>query len=368
MYYNKIYRVWMLDSLNYFLISAIIGILVASQLKKYLPKKSSMKRLKKSIINKSGLLRTKTSILESKELKIKRIYRFALESRGGQFEEFKVDHEFSSEVFQIVQKFEQIVTRLAGFFKRKELKGLLNFLFSRGRLILELVLYKCSIYISYAILTEEVSTQVVVFTVTAGGAAGFTFSWFKAAPALTAVPLLATSLILRSFTQQIFHQIEYSKFKKMVTQLLDDDNLKETIRAFFLESKSPANYSRRIEMGPSDLDQNPAFKDPCERLGIYEDISDFNGELNVSSESVDILDGADSVLKSSEEFIKEKIKEDFGLIENPTETKLEEIIQRKVKTKPKGKTVYFRDFIEEISDYDAGILNSGITSTEIIEE
>ena len=367
MYYNRILRVWVFDPLDYFLISALIGSLLASHLKTYLSEKAAMERLKKSIINKSGLLAPKPPILESKDSKIKRIYKFAVEKRGGQLEDFKADHEFSNKVWKMAQQIEQMVTRLAAFRKRRELKGLLKIFFSHGRLILELILYKCRINISYAFLTEEVSTQVIVFTATAGGAAGFTLSWFTAGAVLVAPPILITTFLLRSFTQQMLNQMEYSKFKKMVNQMLDDDDLKETLRAVFLEGEGPATSSSRIEMGPSDLDQNPALKHACERLGICEDTPHFSGELNVGSESVDILDGAGRVGKSSEE-LEEFIKENFGLIENPTETQLEEIIKEKVKRKPKGETVYFRDLIDEIPDYDAGISDSDIIDAEIIEE
>ena len=71
MYYNRILRVWMLDPLDYFLLSTFIGSLVASRLKKYLSEKKAMERLKNSIINKSGLVTSKTPILESKKSKIK---------------------------------------------------------------------------------------------------------------------------------------------------------------------------------------------------------------------------------------------------------------------------------------------------------
>ena len=341
MYYNRIYRVWMLDPLDYFLISALIGSLVASHLKKYLSEKPAMERLKKSIINKSRLLAPKTPILESKESKIKRIYRVALDKRGGQLEQFEVDYTFSNKLFQIAQKIEQMDMRLTAFLKQRKLKRVLKFFFSRGRVILELILYKCHIDISYAVLTKGVNTQLIVFTATTGGAAGFTFSWLTTGAALVAPPLLATTLFLRSVTQQMLHQVEYSKFKKMVNQILDNDDLKERLRLFFLEVKDPATKFSRIEMGPSDLDQNPALKHAWEKLGICEDTPHFSGEF--------------------EEFIKEKIKEDFGLIKNPTETQLEEIIQGKVKRKPKGKTVYFRDFIKEIPDSD-------IIDAEIIEE
>ena len=53
MYYNKILPVWVVDPFDYFLLSAIIGSLVASYLKNYLSEKKAMERLKNSIIKKS---------------------------------------------------------------------------------------------------------------------------------------------------------------------------------------------------------------------------------------------------------------------------------------------------------------------------
>lgn len=72
MYYNQIYRIWILDPLDYFLISALIRrsalirSLVASHLKNYLSEKAVMERLKNSIIKKSELVRLKTPILSTK--------------------------------------------------------------------------------------------------------------------------------------------------------------------------------------------------------------------------------------------------------------------------------------------------------------
>lgn len=348
MYYNRILRVWVIDPLDYFLICAFIGSLLASHLKKYLSEKAAMERLKKSIINKSRLVAPKTPILKSKDskIKIKRIYKFALENRGGEFEKFKDNLEFSNEGMKMAEEIKKMVELLGIFLKRRELKGVLKIFFRHGRLILELILYKCNINMSFEVFTEGVSTQVIVFTATAGGAIGFTLSWFSAGAALVAPPLLISTLLLRSFTQQILNQREYLKFKKMVNKMLNDDELKERIRAIFLEGEGPASSSSRIEMGPSDLDKHPILK------------HDFSEK---SSEDV----------KEFKEFIKEKVKKEFGLVENPTEVELEEILQRKVKRKPKGKTVYFRDFINEIPDYDVDISDSDISNiidAEILEE
>jgi len=255
-------------------------------------------------------------------------------------EKFKANSEFSNEALKMAQQIQQMVERLAAFLKRKELKGILKIFFRHGRLILEFILHNCNINMSYAVLTEELNTQVIIITATIGGAAGFTLSWFSAGVTLIAPPLLISTLLLRSLTQQILNQREYLKFKKMFNKILDSGDLKETLSAFFLESEGPVSSSNRIEMRPPDLDKNPTLK------------YDFNRK---SSEELD-------------EWIKKRVKEEFGLVENPTETQLEEIIQKKVPRKPKGKTIYFRDFIKEIPDSNESISDLDIIDAEIIEE
>jgi hypothetical protein len=324
MYYNRILRVWAIDLLDYFLISAIIGSILASHLKNYLSEKASMERLKRSIINKSNCLPSKTniSILSSKQAKIKNIYNFAL--RGGQFDppvdELQAAHEFSNEIFNLAQQIKGIVERLATFLKERELKGIANILFKNGKLILELILYKCKIDITYSILTEGLSNQIIVITSTLGGAAGFTISWFSVGVILVSPPLLISVLLLRSTTQQILNQRDYSNFKKMVNKMLDDDQLKETIRAFFIEGEGQTTVSGGLKMKPVDSNEN------------------FELDFKFNSEPDENL----------EEFIKARMKEELGLIENPTESQLKEIIDRNLKRKPKRKIILFGEFIDEI--------------------
>ncbi len=45
----------------------------------------------------------------SKETRIKKIYKVPLENRGGQFENFQADHEFSNEVFKLAQEIKGLV-------------------------------------------------------------------------------------------------------------------------------------------------------------------------------------------------------------------------------------------------------------------
>ena len=75
--------VWVIDILDYFLISAIMGSLLASRLKEYLSEEKRRNRLKNSIIKKSNLVKVKSKapVLKSKKVKIEKIYQFALSNR-----------------------------------------------------------------------------------------------------------------------------------------------------------------------------------------------------------------------------------------------------------------------------------------------
>ena len=140
MYYNRILRVWLLDLFDYFLLSAILGSILVSCLKDYLSEKKVMERLKNSIIKKSKSVSNRPTP-NSKEIKIKKIYRFVLENRGGQFGNFQADHEFSNEVFKLAQEIQGLVQRLARLLKEREVKGVARLFFKNGRLFLELILY-----------------------------------------------------------------------------------------------------------------------------------------------------------------------------------------------------------------------------------
>lgn len=180
---------------------------------------------------------------------------------------------------------------------------------------------------SYVILNDELTTQVIVFTSTLGGAAGFTLSWFLASASLVAPPLLLSTFLLRSFTQQIVHQRDYFKFKKIVNQLFDDKDIKERIQALRVEFENPVSSFNTIEMKPTNSDKNPIFH------------HDFSGK---SSEELDA-------------FIKKKVEKKFGLMESPTQEQFEQIIKKKMRRERKGKTVYFQDFIKEIVDSESDL-------------
>ena len=234
----------------------------------------------------------------------------------------------------MTQEIKGVVERLAGFLKERELKGVARIFFKNGRLLLELILYKCKIDITYSVLTEGLSTQVIVITSVAGGAAGFTISWLSAGAALVAPPVLISILSIRSIAQQFLNQRDYSKFKNLINEMLEDEELKQTVRASFFDGEVPTKT--RIEMKPWDSYKNPRLE------------FDFDSDQTL------------------EEFIKARMKKELGLVENPTPEQLEEIIHihsRKIRNK--GKTVYFKDFIKEIAEDPDDIIDAEIVKEAI---
>jgi len=175
---------------------------------------------------------------------------------------------------------------------------------------------------------------VIVITATVGGAAGFTVSWLSTGVRLLVPQLLISILLMRSVGQQIVNQRDYSKFKKLVNQILEDDKRKQTLRALFTDGEIPT--TNRIEIKPWDSDKNTL------------------PEFNFDSD------------QTFEEFIKARMKDELGLVDNLTPEQLEEIIHtRKIKMKPKAKTVHFKDFIEEIGKDPGDIIDAEIVKEAI---
>ena len=123
---------------------------------------------------------------------------------------------------------------------------------------------------------------MIVITATVSSATGFTLSWFSAGASLVALPVLLSTILIRNVTKQIVNQRDYSKFKKLANQMLEGDELKQTIRASFMEGEIPTTTG--IEMKPWDSGKNHL------------------PEFNFDSD------------KTFEESIKSRMKEKFGLV------------------------------------------------------
>lgn len=284
MYYNKVLRVWVLDTFDYLLLGFLIGSQITSQLKIYLSEKLVMKRLEVFVINKSKLVSENEILPLSLRKKINKIYKIAT-TRNLQYYEFPIeDYEFSNELYILASNIRILFERLAKFLKERELKIVARFFFKNRRLIIRLSLQKQNIDINYRIVKQGLRTKVAVFTFVIGEAASFILAWLSSAALLiTSLTLLSTFLI-RNPAQQIKNIKDYAPFKRNIETMLKDKELSEKLQIFFLEGQTPVD---KITMKP--LDKDSAFK------------------FDFDSKPVENFD----------EYIKSLMEENFGLIENP---------------------------------------------------
>ena len=116
--------------------------------------------------------------------------------------------------------------------------------------------------------------------------------------------------------------------------MLEDDELKQTIRTFLFEGEVPTTSG--IEMTSWDSDKNTL------------------PEFNFNSD------------QTFEELIQTRAKEELGLVENSTLEQLEKIIHtRKIRKRPKLKTVYFKNFINQIIEDPDNIIDAEIVKKAI---
>ena len=175
-----------------------------SYLKDYMSERKAVSQLRKCIIKKSRSViksgrSNLTPITNFKKLNLNPIYKLILKNRGGQLENFRVDHEFANEMYKLALDVKTIIEQLASFLKEKELKeGIATIFFKNGRLVLDLILYGCKINLTYLLVNEGLSTKVIVVTSTIGGITGFIVSWCSVALSLAILPLFESILLIRS--------------------------------------------------------------------------------------------------------------------------------------------------------------------------
>jgi hypothetical protein len=209
MYYNKVFRVWVFDPFDYFLMSACLVSILTRHLKNYLSEKASMKRLKNSIIKKSQLIEasnSKVTKFSSKglkfRLKVQEICKFVFMPRGG---------ELRAEMFKI--------------------------LFTAVRISLQIVLSLCDINLQYVVV-NEVNPQTVVIMICAGGTTGFVSSWFSVGAFLLTPPTILSFFLLRSLTQQFLHNAEYIKWERFQKEM----------KTFFIDIQKNIDNSNKIKL------------------------------------------------------------------------------------------------------------------------
>jgi hypothetical protein len=273
MYYNRFVNRFILDAFDYFLISSFIASRLAPYLKRSLSEEASMERLKDSILNESRLIEPSKSILSSEQAKIQTIYRLALDSRGG-----------SNPEYQLAEKIERIAFRLAYFLRNRELRAkFLKIIFTKGRLVLQLVLSVCNIDLYY-LYQEPLSQEFMVAMCITGSATGFICSWFSVATILVTPPAAVLAFFLRSLCQQTLHNVAYKQF---VEKFLTDKNFEEKITNMLSRAQKRVENSKSITIEYLNWNKNPAIKEAAERLGIFENAPSATGPVNLNALDLD---------------------------------------------------------------------------------
>lgn len=252
-----------------------------------------MEKLKNNIIQKSPVIEhsqtTNSSSSSSMNKKIQNIYRFALNTRGGQ--------EYD---FMLAEQIQNFVIRTAIFLKKNEKNTKVKYLFRLARIGLQFILARCKIHYQY-IITDEISKEIAFIAICSGGAAGFVLSWFAVGAVLIAPPTLLSAFFLRSMYQQYLHNGQYREILNFSKKLIKDEEFREETISMFIEAKKRIENSNRITLKHLNCNKNTAIKEAVERLGVFQNTPSIDGLLHINT-----LD-----------FESEEILEHLGLIQKP---------------------------------------------------
>ena len=349
MYYHHLKKVWVLDVIDLFVLSFAISSFIGSKVRKVLNdrEQEAEKRLRDNIIKESRLLtpsvETKNPDMQATliESKIQKIYKLALQSRGGadRFEELENAKDLMADFFKrvTIKVVAFLHTNEARLQDKKQFRDLvLRIIVSQSRFAIEMLLRYCGINLSYVWLPEW-DEYIVLAALASGSSFGFTAGWLRFGLLAYGSPALLFGLMLRSFYQQWHHNMEYEKIKEFGKRLLSDPEFKEAVSGFFAKANENSS-STKFSYEDLNWNKNPDIKKNAEKLGIF----DNDPALN---EPIGTLDSDADPLFSRP---KRQAKSNF-------------------KPRRRGKTVYYRDFIENL-DQKNKINELDVIDAEILDK
>lgn len=251
-----------------------------------------MKRLKDSLIKQSRLIdqpqfQSRNS-RSSRNKKIQKIYKFALNPRGGQIEDINLAAEFSKE-FKLAQKIKQIIERTIIFIKTKENNTkLTKFIFIALRSGIEFVLIQCNINLQ-CIITDELKPEIVILALSTGGTFGFIHGWFAAGFFLALTPSVLSVFLVRSLFQQYMHFRQYQRVLEISVKLSKDPEYRKAIMNKIDQiNKQIEENMNLINLETLNWNKNPSIKQAAKRLGIFEKSPKIDGPLHINTLDVDL--------------------------------------------------------------------------------
>lgn len=197
------------------------------------------------MIKKSPILESSRKITHTfQKSRIHKVYRVALTTRGGIVYNEELGEELAKQIALYIQKvtFQVMlflnVNEIKHMTKKAVYHQLLKFILSRTRITLELLLHMCKVDLTY-FAVDEASNMVVISAFVAGSTTGFITSWFRFATYIVGPPTIGALLLLRSMYQQLLHNYEYKKYEKLITDLLENEKIREGIQSILAGIHQP---------------------------------------------------------------------------------------------------------------------------------
>lgn len=341
MYQHPITKKLVMDAVDYFIFSYILGYYSATYLKKYNSEESKMQRLRDDIIKQSRPVRSnrskskKVKVVKKKSSTIRRtrMPSYTSSLRGGQ----------RDIPFKLAEEIKALVSSLAVFLKSRELKAnQLRFIFTFFIYALRTLLAQHGISFTYLLINNS-NPVLVYLSLVSGTTTGFIFSWFSIGSVLFAPPTIMAFFLARSTLQQTLAFKQYVQWKLLKERLRTNKEFQKNVEHFISETNAlqdSMEESRSINADELHWNTNPALQKEAGKLKIFEDFDNKELEFNT--------------LGSNEEI--NKLRQDLGLSEKP-----KTFIKRssKPRMRRQAKTQNFRDFIREnpeiISEAENGI-------------
>lgn len=133
----------------------------------------------------------------------------------------------------------------------------------------------------------------------------------------------------------------------MIEKQLKDLNIENRLKVVFGDYKPET-------AGPGKLKP----MEPCDSWGSNSGLRRFPEDFNRKYSDSEF-----------DQFIKDKLEKDLGLVKKPTEKPLEQIINKR-QSRPKSKTVYYKHFVDQMNDLDDNIsdFEYDVIDAEIVEK
>ena len=272
-----------------------------------------MDKLKADLIKKSTKKGTSKSTKSTK--KLQKIYRVALNQRGGQIDDIlnpaDLESKFSLE-FTLAQRIQQMFLKALVFLKsREENADKLRLIFLAARLGIDLILIRCNISVEY-FTVNGITQKVGAIATCTGGTLGFVYGWFTAGISLAVPPTILSAFMIRSLIQQYMNNKNHQQVIEFYQQLATDSEFRERIlQSIKQQHKQFIENYQKIHIENLNWNANPEIKQAAERLGIFEDPPRFSETLHLDTLDFDLE--------------LEQMLDNLGLLKKPKSYSTEEL-------------------------------------------